>query len=351
MRAALAAALAAVLLTGCDVTVEKLPLPGGGIDGPTYRLKAVFTDVLNLPDRAHVRLGGVTVGSVDKITTRDYVAHVEMSISTGVRLPEGTTAQLRQPTPLGDVFLAVNPPKGKLTGPKLADGATIPLSRTSSAATVEDSLSAATLLINGGGLNHLESITREANDVFEHGGDRLPHLITELRGMIRTLNGRSADIDKVLAGSDALATLLKKRRKSIDAALTEYPPAMDVLSRQAERLTSTLRKVAKAGSSTAALARRAKPDVDAMLRDLEPVLDGFSDLRGTLGPTLRDMIDVSKKLGRATEGHALAGDAILRPNTLISGLGGPLPDGEDLRRGVTNVTDNIAKLIQRLGGG
>lgn len=350
-RRVLAALAAVVLLAGCDVTVEKLPLPGGGVDGPTYQLKAVFADALNLPDKAHVRLGGVTVGAVDRITTRDYVAHVEMSISTDVRLPRGTTAQLRQPTPLGDVFLAVNPPKGELTGPKLADGATIPLSRTSSAATVEDSLAAATLLINGGGLGHLKTITREANAVFEHGGRRLPHLLDELRTTIRALNSRSADIDKVLAGSNAVAKLLKQRRKSIDTLLTEYPPAMDVLSRQTERLTSTLRKVSRAGGSTVSLTQRARPDLNAMLRDLGPVLDGFTELRGKLGPTLRDMITLGKNLGRATEGHALAGVAILEPDQLLYGLGGPLPDADDLRHGFDSVTDNIADLVKRLGGG
>lgn len=348
---ALTATLVAMVLGSCGVTVENLPLPGGGVDGPTYQLKAVFRDALNLPDKAHVRLGGVTIGAVDRITTRNYVAHVEMSISTDVRLPKGTTAQLRQPTPLGDVFLSVDPPDGKLTGPKLADGATIPLSRTSSAATVEDSLAAATLLINGGGLGQLKNITRELNAGFDNGGRRLPHLLRELRTTVRTLQDRSADIDRVLDGANAMAKLLKKRRGSIDDLLSEYPAALDVLSRQTERLTSTLGKVGRASSKTVEVSEEARADLAALLRDLGPVMDGFTELRGELGPTLREMITLSKRLGRATEGHALAGVGIVEPDALIGGLGDGLPGREDLRHGFDSVTDNLADLVKRLGGG
>lgn len=345
-RLTVACAGAVLLISGCGVTVEDLPLPGGELEGPGYELKAVFQDALNLPGKAKVRLGGVDVGVVESIETRDYAAHVVMSISDDVPLPKGTTAQLRQPTPLGDVFIAVEPPNGKLAGPKLPDGATLGLESTSSAATVEDSLAAATLLVNGGGLGRLKDITRELNTMFDKGGKRIPALLDELRTTVGTLNSRTADIDRVLNSMSAVSKLVQKRKGSIDNLLTEYPPAFDVLSRNTKQLVETLSKVGDASEVTLAATQLSKDDLTALLNDLGPVLDGFNQLRGELGPTLRQMVALGRELGRATEGHALAGYA-----TVIGVEDPAVPELEDLREGGEHVVGTITELVERLGVG
>lgn len=76
----------------------------------SYKLTARFANALNLPAKAKVRLGGADVGEVESMDAVDYVAVVQLRIREGVRLPVGTTAQLRTATPLGDVFVAVTPP-------------------------------------------------------------------------------------------------------------------------------------------------------------------------------------------------------------------------------------------------
>lgn len=341
-------AAAALLVTGCGVTVEDLPLPGGEVEGPSYELKAVFADALNLPGKAKVRLGGVDVGVVESIETRDYAAHVVMSISQDVRLPKGTTAQLRQPTPLGDVFVSVEPPNGKLAGPKLADGATIGMESTSTAATVEDSLAAATMLVNGGGLGRLKDITRELNTMFAKGGQRIPELLDEMRTTVRTLNSRTGDIDRVLKSMDSVSKLVQQRKGSIDNLLTEYPPAFDVLSRNTKQLTETLSKVGDASKVTLAATRISEDDLRAILRDLGPVLDGFNALRKDLGPTLRDMVALGKELERATEGHALAGVATVR-DPIVTNFG--VPELGDFQEGGEHTLGTLRKVIERLGVG
>lgn len=351
-RATVAALAAALLLGGCGTTVENLPLPGGDVEGETYELKAVFADALNLPGKAKVRLGGVDIGVVQSIETRDYVAHVVMAITEDVRLPKGTTAELRQPTPLGDVFVSVEPPGGKLKGQKLADGATIGLHSTSTAATVEDSLAAATILINGGGLGRLKDITRELNKAFDSGGDRIPQLLDELRTTVRTLNSRTGEIDRVLNSMRSVTKVLQQRKGSIDNLLEEYPPAFDVLSRNTDRLTSTLAKVGAASDQTLAATQASKDDLKAILRDLGPVLDGFNALRGDLGPTLRDMVTLGKLVEQNTEGHALTGYVtVVGVDNAPVVSGGTPPDRGDLEDGRDQLTGTLGDILERLGGG
>jgi len=70
------AALGLVLATmaGCGPTIFDLPRPGGSVASPSYEVTARFADALNLPDGAHVRVGGVDVGRVEKISTHNFVA-------------------------------------------------------------------------------------------------------------------------------------------------------------------------------------------------------------------------------------------------------------------------------------
>src|SRR5690349_1564419 len=108
-RPARTAAPAATMLalTGCAVSVDSMPLPQPGVDGPTYRVRAQFDNALNLPERAHVKIGGTDIGVVSGIDAADFTATVDLEIRAAVRLPRGSRAELRQPTPLGDIYVAI----------------------------------------------------------------------------------------------------------------------------------------------------------------------------------------------------------------------------------------------------
>lgn len=119
---ALAVSATAVVASGCGATVESLPLPKPGAGGETYTVHAAFDNALNLPDQAKVKIGGSDVGVVTKITTKDFKANVDLAIRKDIELPQGSTAELRQATPLGDVFVAVSIPKAVPGGELIKDG-------------------------------------------------------------------------------------------------------------------------------------------------------------------------------------------------------------------------------------
>ena len=87
------------------LAVEGLDATCGG-----YRLTAVFSNALNLPANAKVKLAGADVGELESMVAKNYTAVTTLRIMDGVRLPRGTTAELRSATPLGDVFVSVRPP-------------------------------------------------------------------------------------------------------------------------------------------------------------------------------------------------------------------------------------------------
>lgn len=348
MKRAIVAAGSALALAGCGVTASDLPLPGGGVDGPTYQLTAVFGDALNLPDKAHVKLDGVDVGVVEAISAKDFTARVTMAVQQKVVLPKGTTAELRQATPLGDVFVALHLPKQD--GGSLGDGDTIPISATSAAASVEDTLSALSALVNGGGLGQLKTIIHEVNTALDGRGAQTAHLINELTTTLSTLNQRTHDIDRILDSAVSLTEIAKQRQGTIDAAFAELSPAIKVLSGQTDRLTKVLTEVSQVSQLGDKIINQTQSQIRSVLRDLGPVLDGFGGLEASLGPTLANMIKVSQLLAGATEGESAAGMARLVGFNNIPLLGGgKLPDSQDFDAGLEAFAENFAELLRRLG--
>lgn len=347
LRSALAAAVAAAALTGC--TAEDLPLPGGGVDGATFELNAEFADALNLPAKAHVKLNGVRVGTVTGIAADDYRALVKMDVQRAVVLPRGTRAELRQATPLGDVFVALQPPKD--ASGTLGDGDTIGLAHTSSAATVEDSLSAMAMLVNGGGLAQMGDIVDEVNTALDGRGPKIRDLVRELTRTLKTLNGRTDDIDRILHASDRLTRLATKRRPTIDAALSDLGPAVDVASNNTTKIRKLLTKAAGTAQGAELLLAASSDDVQSLLRDGGRVLDGLGSLRDDLGPTLRSLVTLGEFVHGATKGEAGSGAASFEVDDVLRILeGNGVPGADDLSRSTDASLRTLMAFIEKVGG-
>ena len=318
-----AALLGGVLLTsGCSATLSDLPQPGGGVESPNYQITAVFADVLSLPAGARVRVDGVDVGRVTAIETRDFLAQVRIRIPTRVVLTDQATAELRITTPLGEGFLELDPGKGKTT---LADGATLPLAATSTTAGVEDTLSAASLLLTGGGLGQLKTVITELNQALDTKRGDTRRLLRSLNSVLGAFNDRSADIDRTLTALDGLSGTLAARRDTLLAALRDTAPAAQLLADSTDRLTELLTRLENLARVSDRVVRESRADLVATLREIQPVLDALISISDDVEPTLRQLIRFGAFLDAATPGDYLTGDAELSD----SSVGLPVTDRQN----------------------
>jgi phospholipid/cholesterol/gamma-HCH transport system substrate-binding protein len=91
-----------------------------------------------------------------------------------VALSDRTTAAIAQTSLLGEKFVKLVPAgRGRLSGP-------IPLARTDTSAEVEEVLSAASPLVDGGGLDQLATINTELGSVLDGRSERLKDLLRRL---------------------------------------------------------------------------------------------------------------------------------------------------------------------------
>lgn len=309
------------LPAGCGISMEDLPYPGGGVPGPSYQISADFENVLNLPNGAQVRVDGAEAGVVEKIEAHDFRATVTMRLPLRVALTNDATAELRMTTPLGEGFIEIYRGRGSTL---LADGARIEVPRTSTSATVEDMLSAASTLLTGGGLAQLRTVIVELNAAIDDRAGSTKSLLGSLTAFLKVFNDRTGDIDRTLDALDTLSATLAARRKTIEGALTDIAPAAKLLADQTDRFTEVLTRVTKLSETAGRVVVRTRKNLVATLKDLEPVLDAMMSIEGKVGPTLRDLIRFNLFLDRAIPADYLTGDV-----DLANVSAGP-PAGPDL---------------------
>lgn len=243
----IATAALAMLLAGCASGLAGVPLPAPGrLGGKSITVTAVFANAMNLPQKAKVKFNGADIGEVETIRAHDFVAEVTMRLGADVALDTGATAELRSATPLGDVFVALRPaPQPDSDARPLRDGDTIALASTASAATVEDVLGSAALLVNGGAIRRLVTIVNGAGKAVGGKGAKVAALLDQSNTLISRLNARSDQIDTALRNTSDLAATVAARQQTLDRALTAAAPAMAVIGDNATTLADLIDGVAR----------------------------------------------------------------------------------------------------------
>jgi phospholipid/cholesterol/gamma-HCH transport system substrate-binding protein len=298
-----AAAVIAAALAGCGFDLQQLPSTGG-VGGPTYRVTAEFTDVSALTVGAKVKLQGVVIGEVGDITTANFHADVAMTVQRKFSLPTGTTFQIRFTTPLGEDYVAVAPPEHPGSG-TLADGARVPVAQTGAAPSIEDTFAALSLLLNGGGLDKLQTIARELGTALRGRTGSARDTLEKLHTVVADLDAHKGAIDRALDGLAALSTQLARSDPVIEQALAQFPDTIRLLAGDIPPIRTLLGKVARLGGSVTQLLARSQ---DAMLADfdaLRPTLDALAAARDDLIPTFDSLIRFGQLFDRATPGDYL----------------------------------------------
>ncbi|MGV9667607.1 MCE family protein [Nocardia niigatensis] len=336
--------------TGCAVTVDNLPMPKPGLGAPGYTIHAAFADALNLPDHAHVKIGGTDIGVVTKIKSTNFIADVQMLIRDDIRLPSGTTVELRQATPLGDMFVAMTLPSPQEAGDPLRDGDTIGTDHTAAGASVEQLMMSISLLLNGGGINQAAKITGQMNSMFAGRAPELSHLITEMTAAIGALNARTGDIDQVLGGMNSLAGELARRKAQLGAAADTFPALIALLTENNQQIVDLLSKVATTTDALGDFADTTGGDFVRLFNSIQSLMSGFAQSDQLTG-ALDGLHTIYPSLMASLRGPALAVAATvsyLSVGALTDPSGSRWPELGDAGQFIGSLAQVLEKVFGRL---
>ncbi|MFD8206686.1 MCE family protein [Streptomyces sp. NPDC059695] len=272
--------------------IEDLPLPGGAdLGSHPYTVTAELDDVLSLVPQSAVKVNDVAVGRVTAIElgTGTWTARVTLEINGDVRLPADAGARLEQSSLLGEKYIQLVAPR-KDTGTRLADGSVIPLARTSRNTEVEEVFGALSLLLNGGGVNQLKTITRELEAALGGREPEVRSMLNRVNTLVTTLDAHRGDITRALDGVNRLSATLAGRRKDVDTVLTGLSPGLKTLEKQRGSLLTMLRALDTLSDVAVATVDASKKDMIADLKALAPTMTALADAGADLPDSLQVLL-------------------------------------------------------------
>ena len=273
IRALVLGMLGSLLLAGCDASVYSLPLPGGpDVGEDPMTVKVEFADVLDLVPQSTVKVNDVSVGKVTDIDLEGYQALVTLAVRRDVELPDNAVAELRQTSLLGEKFVELSAPEEGASSNPLGDGDTIPIERAGRNPEVEEVLGALSLLLNGGGVAQLKTITQELNKALEGREESARSVLRNLRTFTGQLDENKADIVAAIESLNRLALAAEKQLPTIDKALEELPSALDSIDRQRDDLVEMLAALNDLSDVAVDVIARSKGATITSLERLDPVL-------------------------------------------------------------------------------
>ena len=220
--------------TGCAFHgLNSLPLPGTVGHGPACTSFHIeLANVGSLESNSPVMIDDVVVGSIGKMTVKNWHADVEVFVQPAVELPANAVATIGQTSLLGSQHLALNPPLGQRPTGRLRPGATIPLSRSSTYPSTEQTLSALSMVVNAGGLGQIGDVIHGFNAALSGRQDTVRDLLSRLDTFVGMFNEQRNDIIALITELNRFAGTFAKQRDVLTRALRTIPPALMSSSRR-----------------------------------------------------------------------------------------------------------------------
>lgn len=288
-RSRVAAACCAVLTaSGCAFDgVNSLPLPGTvgtGSGAVVYHVEVA--NVGTLESNSPVMVNDVVVGAVGRMTVDEWHADVEVSVEPDVVVPANAVATVGQTSLLGSMHLALDPPVGEEPTGRLQAGSTIPLNRSSTYPSTEQTLSSLSTVVNGGGLTQIGDIVHNFNAALDGHAIQIRDLLTRMNSVVGMLDNQRDNIVATIAAMNRLAGTMAGQRDVITKALDRIPPALEVLVEQRPQITTALEKLGAFSDTAHQLINDSQADLVRNLKNLEPTVRALADVGPDLATAL-----------------------------------------------------------------
>lgn len=272
-------------LSGCAATgfgsLYNAPLPGGAeLGAHPYRVNVQFADVLDLVPQAAVKVNDVPVGRIENIglSADNTTADVTLVVNGDVRMPANADARLRQSSLLGEKFVELSPPGREPARGDLRASPKIPLTRTNRNPQIEEVLGALSMLLNGGGVDQLQTIVRELNKTLSGNEGQVRGLLSQLNDLSTRMDRQKENIVRAIDGLNRLSSSMRAQNDNLATGLRDLGPGLKVIDEQRGQLVAMLQSLSKLSGVATDTVNRSRDDVVADLRALAPTLQKLNEV-------------------------------------------------------------------------
>jgi phospholipid/cholesterol/gamma-HCH transport system substrate-binding protein len=263
--------------------------------GQTYN--AEFSDVTNLQANNFVRIAGVEVGKVEKVTIRpDAVAVVTFTADPSAVLTDGTRAVIRWDNTIGGRYLALEEGTGGVK--RLQSGATIPLARTEPALDLDALVSGFRPLFRALDPEQVNQLTGQLIQAFQGQGVPIGSFLDQTAALTSTLSDRDQLIGMVINNLNIVLGSLGGQSDKLDKAVTSLAELVKGLAARRTDITTAVAYTNHTAATLADLLQRARPPAQTVIRQNDRVVSTVVGDSAYFDNTLNTLPDAYQVLAR-----------------------------------------------------
>ena len=283
-------AIAAVVLV--SMNLNKLPFLN-----PQTIYHADFANADGLKSGDDVRVEGISVGSVAAVRVQGDHVHVDFTVKSGLRLGDTSNASIEVATVLGELFLQVE----SSGAGRLADGATIPASRTTVPYTLITAFEQLGTFGSQTDLPRLQdSLKTLAASIAGIAPADAKAALTGLANISQTLARKHDEISQLLTAAGQITDLLNSKSGALVALLTQSEDFLSLLQQREQVIASLLQNTAELGTQLSVLVARNGAQLAPLLANLHTVTGVLSKDRAQLQQAVVNLGQFSVNIASAT---------------------------------------------------
>jgi phospholipid/cholesterol/gamma-HCH transport system substrate-binding protein len=232
----------------------------------TYR--ADFTNVSGLAEGQFVRIAGVEVGKVKKISLNpDSTVSVDFTVDDSVVLTQGNKAVIRYDNLIGGRYLALEEGVGRTR--KLRPGDTIPRENTAPALDLDALIGGFRPLFRALDPDQVNALTSQLIKAFEGQGATIGSFLSQTTALTNTLADRDQLIGQVIVNLNTVLGSLGDQSKQFDKAVTSVSTLVEGLAERKRDISNSVAYANAAAGSITDLLARARPPVQKVVHETD----------------------------------------------------------------------------------
>jgi phospholipid/cholesterol/gamma-HCH transport system substrate-binding protein len=229
---------------------------------------AEFTNVSGLKNGDLVRIAGVEVGQVKKISVnRDATVRVEFSTDNSVNLTEGNRAAIRYDNLIGKRYLALEEGAGPLT--PLKPGQPIPVSRTEPALDLDALLGGFRPLFRALDPEKVNELSGQLIQALQGQGPTIGSFLDQAAAVTNTLADRDQLIGEVIVNLNVVLGSLGGQTDKLDKAVTSLSELIHGLAARRTEISNSVAYINSAAGTVADLLSQAREPVQKVVHETD----------------------------------------------------------------------------------
>lgn len=258
----------------------------------TKQITAYFTEAVGVYPGSDVRILGVPVGAIDSVTPAGRQVRVTMTLDRGVAVPARAKAVVVAPSVVSDRYVQLTPVYSG--GTQIADGATIPASRTATPAELDELYSSLDQLATALGPNGANK-NGALSDLLDTGaanldgnGQALATTISQLGAATRTLSDSQADVFGTVDNLQRFTMMLKDDDEQVREAEQQLARVSGFLADDRQDLGAALNELATALGQVQHFVNSNRDEIQSNVDKLASISQLLVNQRASLAEMLDD---------------------------------------------------------------